>query len=172
MDKQPNPDRSYNSETTRIRFSKKRNRVELIVDPEWSSVLRPGMNDTIELGTSNRHPGALVVFVDSRWQGTYLWRHRGKRGALLIPFERKRVFDWCRNLLADRFEYVPSVIEPLNGYPGIRGITLDWPGWVQVVASNLSPEASEDLLSLQLASRRSLPELFSQKFIDGERVLV
>lgn len=171
MIKLPNYVERERTQSTRFIFSPKRNGVQLDVDAEWSSVLCPSPHDRIELGTCDRRPGALLVFVDPQSQGHHKWRDPGNRGALRIRYSYKGSFDWCRNLLREDFEFVPRKIEPLMNFPGIRGFTIDWPGWVEVIASNLFSDASEGLLRAQVESMRFLPEIFPPAFIDGKRLV-
>jgi hypothetical protein len=167
------PNRGYReaSEATRLCFSTNRNRVELILDSEWSSVLRPSIHDRIELGTCGRHPGTLLVFVDPRSQGQHRWQSLGGKGGLRVEFQCKMAFKWCRPLLPDAFEFIPTEIEVVRGYPGIRGVVLNWPGWIEVIGSTLTSDESEGILARQVDSMRFRPEIFPVTFIDGERVL-
>jgi hypothetical protein len=90
---------------------------------------------------------------------------------LRVEFQCKMAFKWCRPLLPDAFEFIPTEIEVVRGYPGIRGVVLNWPGWIEVIGSTLTSDESEGILARQVDSMRFRPEIFPVTFIDGERVL-
>lgn len=158
-------------ETTCITFFKNSNEVQLTVDPEWSSVLRPSIHDRIAIGTCDRHPGVVMIFPTPGLEGKHSWQLTGNQGALRIRFHTKQGFEWCRSLLPDIVEYIPTEIEPLLSYPGIRGITIDWPGWVEVIEANLSSDVTAARLRTQIDSMRTPPEIFPTEFMDGTRLL-
>lgn len=171
MCKQTQQVHSQASDHTRLRFTPAHNRVDLILEPEWASVLHPTMNDRIEVGLSDRLSGPLAVFIDQRWQGRYRWKRYGKRGALLIALFYKAAFDWCRGLLPERFEYVPTEFELLRGHSGIRGFTVNWPSWGEVVIANASSQGDREILQQRLEKMRFPPQLVAEAFMDGERIV-
>lgn len=171
MSKQRNQGYTEASDITRLRFNTSRNRVDLIVDPEWTSVLRPSINDRLELALSDQYPNALLVFIDQRWQGRHSWKRYGKQGALMASFHCRSVFEWCRDLLPEQFDYVPTVFDLFRDHPGVRGITLNWPSWTEVMLSNVLTQASRTILQQRCETLGFQPQLFVEAFMDGKRII-